>query len=296
MLPPAPLTGKKDADAAKDHRVAKKSPLNEGATAALNCRLLPIEAAPQACEASRVPAQNRPLLEVCVQSPADCSLAAAGGADRVELCQAIELGGLSPSFGTIAAACKLSPLPVIVLVRPRPGDFVYHPDEIDCVTKDLEQLKALGARGAAFGALTAEGDIDRSALEAWIAASHGLELVFHRAFDSCRAPLESLELLVELGVHRVLSSGGAATAAEGAEQLASWTEVTKGRLEILPGGSIRANNVVELIAKTGAEGVHFRAPKTQRPESTGLPLGTSDTGLYEATDPDVVRAIRDALS
>ena len=261
----------------------------------LNCRLLPIEAAHQACEASGVPAQKQPILEVCVQSPTDCSLAAEGGADRVELCQAIELGGLSPSFGTVAAACQISPLPVIVLIRPRPGDFVYSPAEIDCVTKDLEQLKALGARGAAFGALTARGDVDRNALEAWIAASQGLELVFHRAFDSCKAPLESLELLAELGVHRVLSSGGAATAAEGAERLAAWTEATRGRLEILPGGSIRANNVAALIEKTGAEGVHFRAPKTQRSESTGHPLGTSDTGSYEVTDPDLVRAIRDAL-
>ena len=260
-----------------------------------NCRLLPIEATAQACEASSVPPQNRPLLEVCVQSPTDCSLAAEGGADRVELCQAIELGGLSPSFGTIAAACRVSPLPVIVLTRPRPGDFIYNPTEIDCVTKDLEQLKALGARGAAFGALTARGDIDRNALEAWIAASPGLEIVFHRAFDSCNAPLESLELLAELGVQRVLSSGGAATAAEGAERLAAWTETTKGRLEILPGGSIRANNVAELLAKTGAEGVHFRAPSTQRRESTAHPLGTSDTGLYEVTDPAIVRAMRHAL-
>jgi copper homeostasis protein len=240
--------------------------------------------------------QNRPILEVCVQSPTDCSLAAEGGADRVELCQAIELGGLTPSAGAITATCRVSSLPVIVLTRPRPGDFIYSPAEIDCVTRDLEQLKVLGARGAAFGALTTSGDIDRDALETWIAASQGLELVFHRAFDSCRAPLESLELLAELGVHRVLSSGGAATAVEGAEQLATWIEATRGRLEILPGGSIRASHAAELLAKTGAEGVHFRAPSTQGRESTAHPLGSSDTGLYEVTDPAIVRAIRHAVS
>ena len=206
-------------------------------------------------------AQSRPILEVCVQSPTDSALAHEGGADRVELCQAIELGGLTPSSGAIAATCTASPLPVIVLTRPRAGDFVYSRAEIDCVTKDIEQLKALGARGAAFGALTAKGDIDRTAIEAWTTAGHGLELVFHRAFDSCSAPLEALDLLAELGVDRVLSSGGAATAAEGSEQLAAWTEFCRGRLEILPGGSIRADNAATLLAKTGARGVHFRAPR-----------------------------------
>lgn len=183
-----------------------------------------------------------------------------------------------------------------MLTRPRAGDFVYSPAEIDCVTRDLEQLKALGARGAAFGALTTSGDIDHIALEAWVAASQGLELVFHRAIDSCRAPLEAFELLAELGVHRVLSSGGAATAIEGAERLATWIEATRGRLEILPGGSIRASNAAEILAKTGAQGVHFRAPSARRRESTAHPLGASDTGTYEVTDPAIVRAIRDAVS
>jgi copper homeostasis protein len=239
---------------------------------------------------------SRPLLEVCVQSSTDASLAAEGGADRVELCQAIELGGLTPSAGTISSTCASSALPVIVLTRPRAGDFIYSSQEIDAVTRDLEQLKALGAHGAAFGALTPQGDIDQSALEIWIAASQGLELVFHRAFDSCKAPLESLELLAECGIHRVLSSGGAATAAEGADELAIWIEAMRGRVEILPGGSIRASNVAALVAKTGAEGVHFRAPSIRRREGAAHPLGISDNGNYEVTDPSIVCAIRDALS
>ncbi len=239
---------------------------------------------------------NQPLLEVCVQSAADCLAAAQGGADRVELCQAIELGGLTPSLGVVATACERSPLPVIVLARPRPGDFVYSELEIDLVARDLEHLAESGARGAAIGALTRDGDVDLAALEAWGRAKGDLELVFHRAFDSCRAPLETLSLLAEHGVQRVLTSGAAATAAEGAEKLASWIEAVGDRIEILPAGSIRAENVAALIEKTNADQVHFRAPAPQDAAADRLTLGTLDTGHHEVTDAIVVRAVRNALS
>jgi copper homeostasis protein len=236
------------------------------------------------------------LLEVCVQSPADCAAAALGGADRVERCQAIEMGGLSPSPGVIAASCASSPLPVVVLVRPRPGDFVYTTAEVDAVTRDLEHLRETGARGAALGALTSDGDVDLRAIETWVAAKGELELVFHRAFDSCRAPLETIEVLAAQGIQRVLTSGGAATAAEGAENLAAWIEASRGRLEILPAGTIRAENVADLIAGTGADQVHFRAPGVIDPLKNRLPLGTLDPGQHEVTDADVVRAVRAAVS
>lgn len=239
---------------------------------------------------------NHPLLEVCVQSPADCLAAAQGGADRVELCQAIELGGLTPSLGMVSAACELSPLPVVVLARPRPGDFVYTDLEVDLVTKDLEHLALSGACGVAVGALTRDGDVDLRALEAWARAKGDLELVFHRAFDSCRAPQETLSLLSEHGVQRVLTSGGAATAAEGAENLATWIEAVGEGIQILPAGTIRAENVAALIEKTCADQVHFRAPAPRDATAARLALGTLDTGHHEVTDADVVRAVRSALS
>lgn len=235
------------------------------------------------------------LLEVCIQSPADCEAAARGGADRVELCQAIELGGLTPSPGVIAATCASSPLPVIVLARPRPGDFVYSSVEVDVVKRDLEHLAESGASGAAVGALTRDGDVDLCALDAWVDAKGDLELVFHRAFDSCRAPLEALALLADRGVRRVLTSGGAATAAEGAENLAAWIDAAEEDLEILPAGSIRPENVAGLIAKTCAEQVHFRAPGAAEPARNRLPLGTLDHGRRERTDAELVRAMRVAL-
>jgi len=235
------------------------------------------------------------LFEVCVQSPADCDAAAQGGADRVELCQAIELGGLTPSQGVIAATLSSSPLPVIVLVRPRPGDFIYSPAEVDIVRRDLELIADSGARGAAIGALTSTGDIDEATLDSWVAASGDLELVFHRAFDSCRAPLEALSLLSEHGLRRVLSSGGATTALEGAEKLAAWIDAAGEGLEILPAGSIRPETVAELISKTGAGQVHFRAPSAREPEQERPPLGTMDPGQHERTDAELVRAVRAAL-
>jgi len=235
------------------------------------------------------------LLEVCVQSPADCAAAARGGADRVELCQAIELGGLTPSPGVIAASCATSPLPVIVLARPRPGDFVYTQAEVDTVTRDLEHLHETGAQGVALGALTPEGDVDLQALETWLGAKGELDFVFHRAFDSCRAPVEALTFLAEHGIRRVLTSGGAATAAAGADNLAAWIEYVGERLEILPAGSIRADHVAELVSSTGASQVHFRAPSATSPAQVGHALGTLDSGFHETTDEDAVRAIRAAL-
>jgi copper homeostasis protein len=185
---------------------------------------------------------------------------------------------------------------VIVLARPRAGDFVYSSTEVDLVTRDLERIREVGARGAALGALTPSGDIDQRALQAWVAVSEGLELVFHRAFDSCRAPLEALELLVECGVKRVLTSGGAPTAAEGAENLAAWIETSRARLEVLPGGSIRADNVAKLLSMTAAEQVHFRAPSTTRTDGKAHALGSLDAGTHEVTDADIVRAIREAVN
>jgi len=238
----------------------------------------------------------RVMLEVCVQSSADCAAAARGDADRVELCQAIELGGLTPSNGVVAAACATSTLPVIVLARPRPGDFVYTSAEVDAVTRDLEHIARSGARGVALGALTSNLDIDERALESWGQMKGELELVFHRAFDSCRAPLEMIDLLTEHGFRRVLTSGGAATAAEGAENLAAWIEASRGRLEILPAGTIRAENVADLISRTGAEQVHFRAPGVMDPLKSRDPLGALDPGSHEVTDADIVRAVRSAVS
>ncbi|MCH2107039.1 MAG: copper homeostasis protein CutC [Planctomycetes bacterium] len=236
------------------------------------------------------------LLEVCVQSPADCLAAARGGADRVELCQAIELGGLTPSLGMVSAACERSPLPVIVLARPRPGDFVYTREEVDLVKRDLERISESGARGVALGALTPDGGIDLEAIESWREASGELELVFHRAFDSCQDPLGALSLLADRGVRRVLTSGGAPTATEGAATLAGWIEIASGRIEILPAGTIRAENVAALVETTGADQVHFRAPALTGSAGARPALGTSDTGQHEVTDAEAVRAVRDALA
>jgi len=236
------------------------------------------------------------LLEVCVQSPADCLAAPQGGADRVELCQAIELGGLTPSLGTVSAACERSPLPVIVLARPRPGDFVYTREEIDLVRREIECIRDAGARGVALGALTSDGDVDLEALESWSDVSGELELVFHRAFDSCRDPSGALSLLADRGVRRVLTSGGAPTAAEGAATLAEWIQLISDRLEVLPAGTIRASNVAALVEATGAGQVHFRAPALTGSSGDRPALGTSDTGLHEVTDAELVRAVRDALA
>lgn len=225
------------------------------------------------------------LLEVCVQSSADCAAAQRAGADRVELCQALDVGGLTPSQGAIAASLESTDLPLIVLVRPRPGDFVYTQSEIDTVARDLEFLATTQAQGAAIGALTPTGDLDRQALQTWTQAAAHLDLVFHRAFDSTAAPLETLDALAAQGFRRILTSGGASTAAEGCQELAAYIRAAGERIEILPAGTIRPNNLSEILQRTRATQAHFRAP--QSPSAAGP---TS----HEITSTELVRAMRAA--
>ena len=133
----------------------------------------------------------KPLLEICAGDIDSIRAAAEGGADRIELCSALTEGGLTPSYGQLCAALE-SPVPVNVLIRPRRGDFLYSPEEVEVMCRDIEEAVSLGANGVVIGALTAEGDIDLHALEAMRRAAGNAHVTFHRAFDLCRDPETAL--------------------------------------------------------------------------------------------------------
>ncbi|MFI5213958.1 MAG: copper homeostasis protein CutC [Gemmatimonadales bacterium] len=200
---------------------------------------------------------SRIVLEICCENLADAVAAEAARADRLELAQALELGGLTPSPGLALVVGDRVMIPFVAMVRPRGGDFVYAEDEVGMMERDAGLLLEAGASGIVFGCLTQEGRIDERACERLIAVADRAEVVFHRAFDRLKDPLDALETLIDLGVSRVLTSGGAKTALESTDRIRALLERADGRIEILPGGGIREENVERVIRQTGCTQVHL---------------------------------------
>lgn len=243
----------------------------------------------------------RVLLEICCDSVDACVEAEQGGADRIELCAALSEGGLTPSLGTLELALERVRIPIVVLVRPRRGDFVHTATERETVVRDVLHAKKAGAHGVALGALLPDGSIDRDALCEFVRAARPLSITFHRAFDHARDPLAALETLIELGVDRVLTSGGAATAPEGAARIAEFVRAARGRITLLAGGGVRPANVRALVDATGVREVHATARELVASVATHRPASpvfdSSPPGAWElhATRAERVRALRAVL-
>ncbi|MEY2746714.1 MAG: hypothetical protein RL112_1756, partial [Planctomycetota bacterium] len=188
----------------------------------------------------------------------------AGGAGRLEVCSRLDLGGLTPTSELVRVLAAETSAPLFCMVRPRGGDFVARGDDLARTLDDLERVLDCGAHGVVYGWITADGRVDRAALEALVARSRGVPATFHRAFEHVADPLRELEVLVECGVRRVLTSGGAKDAHAGRLELRRLVEAARGRIRILPGGGVRAHNAAEIVAATGVDEIHsstvFPAP------------------------------------
>lgn len=198
---------------------------------------------------------DRVLLEVCVDTPAGLAAAIAGGADRIELCAALGLQGLTPVPGLMALAAK-APIPVYALIRPRNGDFSFDAREVDAMRYDIDAVRAQGLAGVSIGANRPDGELDLDVLEKLVEHSQGLGMTLHRSFDFVADQAAALEIAIALGFERVLTSGGALTALAGAEQLAALVRQADGRIRILAGAGVRASNVADLVRRTGVREVH----------------------------------------
>ncbi len=196
-------------------------------------------------------------LEVSVGSVADVEAAVAAGADRLELCSAPELGGLTPSVGLFEGAIGASRVPVLVMLRPRAGGFCYDRHEFAAMLADAGRVLDLGASGVVFGVLDKRGRIDVSRSREIIERAGGAESVFHRAFDFISDQRAALDQLIEAGCSRVLTSGGKQTAKEGAGAIRDLILHANGRIEVLPAGQVRAENVVDLVRDTGCTQLHL---------------------------------------
>ena len=206
--------------------------------------------------------------EVCANSVKSCLTAQEGGAHRVELCAGIPEGGTTPSFGEIALARELLHIKLHVIIRPRGGDFLYSGMEMRSMLKDIEICRKLGVDGVVFGCLNSAGDIDLHQMQELMAASKGLSVTFHRAFDMCRNPQEALEQIISLGCDRILTSGQCPTAEEGIALLKKLNEQAADRIILLAGSGVNEKNIRKIAVETGIREFHFSARRNEESEMT----------------------------
>lgn len=237
-------------------------------------------------------------LELAVQDPAGVRVAREVGAARVELTQALALGGLTPSPGTLESAlaeAEESGPEVHVLIRPRAGGFHYDADEIAVSVRDVERAVAAGAAGVVIGALDSSGALDLDAMTRLRDAAGAASVTLHRAIDVTADPVATLEYAISLGLRRVLTSGGASTAIDGIDTLRAMVTAANGRIEVMAGSGVSAESAVAL-AGTGVDALHFSAKRIVTAES-GVRMGSAADGVggYEVTDRDAAFAVRAAL-
>ena len=243
-------------------------------------------------------------IEICANSVESAVKAQEGGAHRVELCAGIPEGGTTPSFGEMRMARQLlQETKLHIIIRPRGGDFLYSQLEQEIMLHDIKVARQLGADGVVFGCLTAEGNVDVPAMKKLMNAVGDMNVTFHRAFDMCRNPQESLEQIIELGCSRILTSGQEANAVKGIPLLKELVEQANGRIIIMPGCGVNPNNILQIAEETGASEFHFsgrtshesgmifRNPKV----SMG---GTVKIEEYQkdVTDPEIVKAALSVLA
>ncbi|MGZ3756787.1 MAG: copper homeostasis protein CutC [Mucilaginibacter sp.] len=201
------------------------------------------------------------LLEVCANSVASALAGQEGGAFRVELCENLNEGGTTPTYGAIAIARKLIAIKLNILIRPRSGDFLYTDLEFEVMKADIKLCIQAKCDGIVVGILNGDGTIDvpRCNELAELASQAGLSTTFHRAFDMCANQFEALEQIIDMGFDRILTSGGKSTAIEGARRIAELVEKAAGRIIIMPGSGINENNVADLVHFTRVTEVHSSA-------------------------------------
>ncbi len=241
-------------------------------------------------------------LEVCAGDLRSVYAARDGGAVRVELCSGLAEGGMTPSTGLLRGALAVTGIAVNVLIRPRPGDFVYGEKEAQVMLDDIAAATDAGADGVVIGALTPDGDVDLRLVERMINAAGSMSVTFHRAFDLCRDPMEALRQLIDVGVNRLLTSGQAPTALQGVNLLSHLVDAADGRLSVMPGGGVNAANAAEILNRSGAREIHAsareRIASSMRFRRGDVSMGAAGSDEYatlttsEYLVKEIVRAIK----
>jgi len=218
--------------------------------------------------------KNRPLLEICVETLATALAAARGGADRIELCENLRVGGVTPSAELMRAARKQIQIPIFAMIRPRAGDFFYSEKEFAAMIRELATVKESGMDGAVFGLLDANRRADVRRTRTLVEMARPLPVTFHRAFDETENLMHALGDVIATGASKILTSGGEASVEEGIATIAELVEASRGRIEIMPGGGISAGNIEWVLRMTRAREFHSGL-------STVLPSPVTDLMAFE---------------
>jgi copper homeostasis protein len=234
-------------------------------------------------------------LEVIAFSITSCHIAAIAGANRIELCDNPYEGGTTPSYGMIKAARSKAAIELFPIIRPRGGDFLYSNDEFEVMKNDISICKSLGCDGVVIGLLLPNGSVDKLRTEELVALAYPMQVTFHRAFDRVENPYESLEVIIDCGCKRILTSGLQPTAIEGSDLLTKLVQQAGNRISIMPGSGIRPDNILSIQSITGAKEFHSSA---RRLLSSAMhyknPLMNENLQSYEL-DSDQVHAMRQLL-
>ncbi len=232
------------------------------------------------------------IIEVCVDTQGGLEAAIQGGADRVELCAGLALGGLTPSAGFMAVAENCG-VPVMAMIRPRAGDFVYSDSEAAQMEADISTACSIGLAGVVFGANLPDGRLDIGLLRRLRQAARGADCTLHRAFDLVPDMEAALETAIALGFSRILTSGGAMTSSEGAARIGALVRQARGRIAIMPGAGVTAANAPALAA-LGVREMHGSCSVPVAVSGRVVNLGFGPA-IARRTDAAMVRALRQAV-
>lgn len=232
--------------------------------------------------------KTKPILEVCVDSVESAITAAKAGADRLELCGDLVVGGTTPSLALYKEIRREISIPIHILIRPRFGDFCYTEYEVRIMEQEIEAFRELGVQGVVIGALTPQGDVDVEIMKRLTAAADSVSLTFHRAFDVCREPFQALEVVQALGFHTILTSGQRNTCLEGRELLKELIVRAGDTLTIMPGAGVNPSVLEELHPYLGALAYHMSGKKVIDSSMVYRKEGVS-MGLREISEYDIFR-------
>ena len=196
------------------------------------------------------------IKEACVESFEKALEAQNNGADRIELCENLSVGGTTPSYGTVKICLEKLNIPIFPMIRARGGNFVYSKDEIEIMKEDIKIFKELGVKGVVLGCLTSDNKIDLELTKELVDLAYPMEVTFHKAIDEISNPLDYIDDLVNIGIKRILTSGGEATALEGKDLINEMIKKSNGRLKIVVAGKVTKENLNGLSNLISADEFH----------------------------------------
>jgi len=239
------------------------------------------------------------IIEIATTDYMSAASAVKGGADRIELCSALSEGGLTPSYGLILQCCNDFNIPLFPIIRPRGGDFLYTEKEFDIIKKDVLLCKQTGCDGIVTGFLLRDGNIDKNRISVITELAYPMQVTFHRAFDRCLDPFKGLEDIIQAGCKRILTSAQKVKVIEGTKLIKQLTEVSNGRIIIMPGSGVRKENIKELAEKTGATEFHSSLSSFSKSKMDFIHPEFAESEndyLNNAVIPEEVKALRKALT